>query len=114
MQSKTTRLACTVYRSSKVEDMYLYVEETEDLARVPEPLLNRFGKPQRALSLVLDEGRKLARADINKVMEAIITQGFYLQVPALHEDYLPTAPDYKTVAAKTGAARTAPGAEDQA
>ncbi len=72
---------CSIYRSSRVEEMYLYVDKQEDLARVPEELLKTFGKPELAMTLALYPERKLARADVNKVLEAIAQQGFYLQMP---------------------------------
>ncbi len=72
---------CKIYRSSKKEGMYLYVDRTDDLSRVPETLLNSFGKPELAMTIALSPERKLARADIEKVLAAITEQGFYLQMP---------------------------------
>ncbi len=72
---------CSVYRSAKHEGMYLYVDKADALARVPEPLLSRFGRAEHAMVLVLDGEKKLARADAEKVLEAIEQQGFYLQLP---------------------------------
>ena len=70
-----------VYRSSKRPDMYLYVDYAENLARVPEALLARFGKPVPALSLKLTPERRLARADAAAVLAQIESAGFYLQLP---------------------------------
>jgi uncharacterized protein YcgL (UPF0745 family) len=70
-----------VYRSPSKLDMYLYVDFKEDLKRVPEPLLARFGKPIEALSLELKAERKLARADTDTVLKAIEETGYYLQMP---------------------------------
>lgn len=72
---------CSIYRSNRVEGMYLYVDKKEDLARVPDALLQRFGKPELAMTLLLHPERTLARADINGVLEAIEQAGFYLQMP---------------------------------
>lgn len=79
---------CTVYRGSRTEEMYLYVDQAEDLARVPEALLARFGKLEKALTVALHPARKLARADVNKVLESIEKEGFYLQMPPRPDDYL--------------------------
>lgn len=79
---------CTIYRSSKNEGMYLYVTKKDDLEPVPELLLKRFGKPEFAMHLQLTPERKLARADTDKVREAIMEQGFYLQMPPSPEAYL--------------------------
>lgn len=79
---------CAIYRSSKVDEMYLYVDLRDDLKRVPDALLEHFGKPKLATKMALDPARKLARADINKVLEEIESKGFYLQMPPQKEDYL--------------------------
>jgi uncharacterized protein len=73
--------AITVYRSSKVADMYLFVDRQEGLARVPVALLTRFGKPIEALQLDLTAQRKLSRSDAPAVLDAITSHGFYLQMP---------------------------------
>jgi uncharacterized protein YcgL (UPF0745 family) len=70
-----------IYRSPKEEGMYLYVNKAEGLARVPEALLQKFGKPQQAMVLVLTPEKKLARVAVEKVIESLATQGFYLQLP---------------------------------
>jgi len=72
---------CSIYRSPKEEGMYLYVDKDNDLASVPEALLKRFGHPELAMTLLLTPDKKLARADVAKVLEAIEEQGFYLQMP---------------------------------
>jgi uncharacterized protein YcgL (UPF0745 family) len=72
---------CTIYRGSKRAEMYLYVDEQEDLARVPPELLARFGRLDVVMKLELYPQRRLARADANTVLEAIAQQGFYLQMP---------------------------------
>jgi uncharacterized protein len=70
-----------VYRSSRKQDLYLYVDAGDDLMAVPEALLIQFGKPVEALSLMLTAERTLARADAARVLESIAEQGFYLQLP---------------------------------
>ncbi len=79
---------CTVYRSTKVDQLYLYVDLRDDLKRVPEALLEHFGRPQLAMKMALDPAKPLARADVNKVLQAIDENGFYLQMPPQKEDYL--------------------------
>ena len=61
--------------------MYLYVDKQEDLERVPDALLKRFGKPEQAMTLVLTPERQLARVDIKKVLAGLEEQGFFLQMP---------------------------------
>lgn len=74
-----------VYRSTRRQEMYLYVDAAADLARVPKALLERFGRPVEALSLMLSADRPLARADAARVLECIEDDGFYLQMPPVHD-----------------------------
>lgn len=76
-------LICQIFQSSKKPGMYLYVEKKEQFARVPEPLMQLFGKPKEALVLVLNAEKKLAKADIHEVIKQIKEQGYYLQMPPL-------------------------------
>lgn len=81
-------LICTVYKSLKKEGMYLYVEKSEDTARVPDSLLQMFGEPQMVMTLALTPERNLAQADRAEVERKIKEQGFFLQMPPGKEEYL--------------------------
>jgi hypothetical protein len=70
-----------IYRSPRQPDMYLYVDSAEDLQRVPDKLLERFGTPVETMSLELAAERKLARADAGAVLRSIDEAGYYLQLP---------------------------------
>ncbi len=72
---------CQVYKSTREEELYLFVDQREGLARVPQVLMERFGVPQLVTTLVLTAQRRLARAQAARVLEAIREQGFYLQLP---------------------------------
>src|SRR5690554_7843529 len=80
-----TKILCDVYKSPKKPETYLYVSREDQLTRVPEALLETFGKPERALIIVLTEDKKLARVEAKKVMAALKEQGFYLQMPPVEE-----------------------------
>lgn len=73
--------------------MYLYVERSEALARVPEALLAAFGPPQLAFDMVLTPERKLAREDITTVLENLEKQGYHLQMPPPDDDYIEHLPE---------------------
>lgn len=75
------KLICQVYRSSRKQEMYLYVEKARGLVDVPEVLMAQFGEPEPVMVIVLDDKRKLARADVTEVVAKIAEQGFYLQMP---------------------------------
>lgn len=72
---------CQIYKSEKNHEMYLYVDKKQGLESVPDALLGRFGKPLTLMVLLLEPGKKLARANIDEVMSQILENGFYLQMP---------------------------------
>lgn len=82
------RLICEVFRSSRKEEMYLYVDKRNGLADVPEALLERFGKPLTAMTLMLTPDKPLARANSAEVLASIREKGFYFQMPPAKDDYL--------------------------
>ncbi|AVF34231.1 YcgL domain-containing protein [Rahnella sikkimica] len=81
-------MLCVIYRSTKRDQTYLYVEKKDDFSRVPEELLKGFGVPQFSMMLNLAGREKLASADISKVRQALEDQGYYLQVPPPVESLL--------------------------
>lgn len=81
-QNDSKRLV-QVFRSSREEGLYLYVDKKEGVARVPAELLTRFGNPEPAMALLLEPTRKLARADAGRVLESIRDHGYFLQLPPL-------------------------------
>ncbi|MBB3104977.1 YcgL domain-containing protein [Azomonas macrocytogenes] len=84
---------CSIYRSPRKSEMYLYVDKREALARVPEALLATFGPPQHAFDLVLTPERQLAREDVSKVLANLEKQGFHLQMPPPEDEYIEHLPD---------------------
>ncbi|NLS56021.1 YcgL domain-containing protein [Hafnia alvei] len=81
-------MICTIYRSSKRDQTYLYVEKRDDFSSVPEELMKSFGQPQLAMMIDLENKKKLASADIEKVKSALKEQGYYLQLPPPPESLL--------------------------
>lgn len=84
---------CSIFKSLRKDGMYLYVDRSEALARVPESLLAAFGPPQLAFDLVLTPERKLVREDITTVLENIEKQGFHLQMPPPQDEYIEHLPE---------------------
>lgn len=72
---------CRIYKSPRQEDMYLYVPTEDDLARVPDSLLDHFGPPLFVMTLLLSPDRRLARAETGEVMSQLHERGYYLQLP---------------------------------
>ncbi|XKE44140.1 YcgL domain-containing protein [Halomonas organivorans] len=88
MTNLNGKLLCEIYKSSRKDEMYLYVDKRRGLEDVPEALLERFGQPVSALTLILTPDKPLARAKAAEVMAAIEEKGFYLQMPPAKEEYL--------------------------
>ncbi|WP_421865760.1 YcgL domain-containing protein [Motiliproteus sp.] len=82
------KVICSVYKSPKKSDMYLYVDKKEGLARVPETLLEMFGTPKEAMTLLVTPGKKLARVEAPKLLAALRDPGYYLQMPPPREEYM--------------------------
>lgn len=72
---------CTVYRSVRKADTYLYLAESMDFEDLPEPLRQAFGEPAHVMFLDLTPGRRLAHADPAEVLRALQDPGYYLQLP---------------------------------
>ena len=79
---------CSVYQSSKKTGMYLYVLRADALKKVPEALLELFGKPKHSFDLVLTPERKLIREDITQVLQNLDSQGYHLQLPPPDDEYI--------------------------
>lgn len=79
---------CVIYRSSKRDQTYLYIEQKDDFSRVPEALMKSFGKPTLAMILPLDGSKKLANADLSLVKQGLEDNGYYLQLPPPPESLL--------------------------
>ncbi|MFT4766356.1 MAG: hypothetical protein ACI9OH_003483 [Oleispira sp.] len=81
-----TKLLCNIYKSRRKEETYLYVSLADDLSRVPEVLLETFGRPELVTKMIITPERKFARVEANKVLASIKDQGFYLQLPPPKEE----------------------------
>ncbi|PKG47784.1 MULTISPECIES: YcgL domain-containing protein [Halomonadaceae] len=82
------KLICEVFKSSRKDEMYLYVDKRQGLANIPAPLLETFGKPVPVFTMLLTADKKLSRVNAADVVEGINDKGFYLQMPPPKEAYL--------------------------
>jgi len=73
-------MLCSIYKSKKKEGAYLYIAKKDDFSQVPKELMEMFGVPHFVMVIKL-ERRKLAQVDVNKVVESIREDGFFLQLP---------------------------------
>ncbi len=80
-------MQCSIYKSSKKDEMYLYVarpsedENFDPLMVLPELMRPAFGRTTFVMHLELSQERKLARVNVLHVMDSLQTQGFFLQMP---------------------------------
>lgn len=81
-------MLCTIYKSAKKLETYLFVKQRDDFSAVPAPLMSMFGTPTLVTVMNLADKEKLALADIEKVKENLNEQGFYLQLPPPKENML--------------------------
>ena len=72
---------CKVYRSEKKTETYLYLADNLPFEELPAELRQEFGEATFVLSLELSADRKLARVDVEKVLESLSDSGYYLQLP---------------------------------
>ena len=72
---------CTVYRSSREAELYVYVRRADGLSKVPPDLLSKLGTTSEVLTLKLTADRKLARVRTSDVLAALADKGYYLQLP---------------------------------
>ncbi|MGI9276215.1 MAG: YcgL domain-containing protein [Endozoicomonas sp.] len=87
------KLLISIYKSPRRDEMYLYVNKQDRLDKVPEALSQSFGTAEHVMDMLLTPERKLARADTEKVIEAIRSNGFYLQMPPAEEEYIEHLPE---------------------
>jgi uncharacterized protein YcgL (UPF0745 family) len=82
------KLICSIYRSSKKDELYLYVAKAKGLSQVPESLMQMFGKAHHSMDMLLTPEKKMARADAADILNAIVEKGYYLQMPPARDEYL--------------------------
>ncbi|MBI1195118.1 MAG: YcgL domain-containing protein [Gammaproteobacteria bacterium] len=76
---------CVIYKGHKQPDSYLYVRAGEaPLDGVPETLVRILGRLEEVMRLELHPERRLAQADVTRVLADIESQRYYLQMPPRH------------------------------
>lgn len=80
MVDEQSRL-CRIYKGSRREACYLYVDHANDVAPVPAELMDSLGELSVVMELQLSPERRLARADASQVLALIREQGYFLQMP---------------------------------
>jgi uncharacterized protein YcgL (UPF0745 family) len=74
-------MQCSVYKSHRQSDYFLFVSREEGLSRLPDGLKRLLGRLEKVMDLELHPRRLLAQADARQVMRQIAECGYYLQMP---------------------------------
>lgn len=72
---------CRIFRSERKNETYLYLLADKDFDDLPEELQSAFGDPGFVMNLEVTPMTKLARVDVEQVLERLQEDGYYLQMP---------------------------------
>ncbi|PHS69559.1 MAG: hypothetical protein COB23_06300 [Methylophaga sp.] len=71
-----------IYKSSKKDQLYLYITKKDDFSAVPQALYDSMGKePIFVMAIELTIEKPLAREDVTIVIKNLQKQGFHVQMP---------------------------------
>lgn len=79
---------CTVLKSHRKADTYLYIRKDTQLDELPENLLQLFSPHTVVTTLHVTPARKLARMQGAELLQHIEKDGFFLQLPPTQADLL--------------------------
>ena len=77
---------CSVFKGSRTPDTYLFLPAREPSDAVPQLVLQRFGRLEHVMDLVLTPDRNLARIEAPTLLRALLIQGCYIQLPPQEEE----------------------------
>ena len=85
-------IQCTVYKSLKKDETYIFIPMTTQLSDLPDELKKVLGETEKVMTLILTAEKKMARGTGADVIKSIEEQGFHLQMP--EKPYLNAVPSY--------------------
>ncbi|HPF59506.1 MAG TPA: YcgL domain-containing protein [Candidatus Competibacteraceae bacterium] len=74
-------MQCSIYKSRRKQDTYLYLAIKDDFSRLPGPLLKLLGEPVHVMDLELHPERRLAQENTAEVLHNLQQRGWHLQMP---------------------------------
>jgi len=74
-------MQCSIYKSRRKQDTYLYLAIKDDFSLLPDPLLKLLGEPVHVMDLELHPERRLAQEDTAEVLRNLQQRGWHLQMP---------------------------------
>jgi hypothetical protein len=72
---------CAIYKGTKKDGTYLFVEQKDNFSRVSESLLSLLGPLKMVMQLDLTTDTRLAQVSANDVIKQLHENGFYIQLP---------------------------------
>lgn len=79
-------MMCSIFKSQKRLDTYLYIPFQTEFNKLPETLVAMWGEPELVMHLDLSKKQQLALADISEVKLKLESDGYYLQMPPSEDD----------------------------
>ena len=79
-------MMCSIYKSAKKPDTYLYVPYDTKFEDLPEGLVQVWGTPELVMNLDLNSRKSLALCDIEEVKTKLKEEGYFLQMPPSEEE----------------------------
>jgi len=71
-----------IYKSSRKDELYLYIIKKDDFSDIPPALYDSMGKePIFVMELNLSPDKPLAREDVIKVIKNLESLGYHVQMP---------------------------------
>ena len=77
----SSTISCQVYRASRQDEMYVYIKEGMEPDSLPGELLDLVKELTPVMGLELSSNRKLAREDVDTVIQNLNEKGYHLQMP---------------------------------
>ena len=81
MSNEQQEIECTIYKSQKKDETYVFIPTSTALSDLPDDLLKVLGQAEMVMTLTLTPEKKMARGTAKEVMKSIEEQGFHLQMP---------------------------------
>lgn len=80
---------CTIYKSLKKPDLYLFLPKGTPPDTLDAAILAPFGRLEEVMYLDLSVDRALARTDTATIRHYLTTLGFYVQLPPENQNWAP-------------------------
>ena len=75
-------MKCFIYSSSNKHDLYIYLAEEDNFEKVPKAMYDSLGNISFSMELELSKKTKLAREDVDTVLNNLKEHGFHIQLPS--------------------------------